>query len=47
LREALVLGDNSINEGYLRPICDSIFAINGVLTGFFIIFRERVKICIK
>ena len=47
LREALGLGSQYINEEYLRPICDSIFAINGVLTAFFIIFRERIKICTK
>ena len=45
LREALGFGNAEINEGYLRPVCDSIFAINGVLTAFFIIFRERLKLC--
>ncbi len=50
LRDAIGMGSlgfEHVNEGYLRPVCDKIFAINGVLTAFFIIFRERVKLCTK
>ena len=46
-REALGFGDENISEAYMRPICDTIFAANGVLTAFFIIFRERIKLCTK
>ena len=46
-KKALGFGNGNISEAYMRPICDSIFAVNGVLTAFFIIFRERIKLCTK
>ena len=47
LNEAIIKDASHISEGYLRPICDSIFATNGVLTAFSIIFREYLRLCTK
>ena len=46
-RMALGFEGENTGEAYMRPICDSIFAVNGVLTAFSIIFRERIKLCTK